>query len=448
MRLPTNAWFVSLLFYSSAFCVPSLLAEDLKPAAVYDKSSALIIGIEQYALAAAVPGAVEEAKQVAQAFRQLGFEDITEIYNKEATSRRLHQALTDLFLKKGGRKGRVVVFFAGHTGTTRDTKGRDVGYVVPADVQINNMAKSLTVETLKDLTRRSASKHTLLIIDGPIRGWDTAPKPAPPETNGDARAVQVIAAADKGETSARADGKTVFLQAFLTGLAGAADSNRNGSLTASELGAYIKQQVDTATQGSQHVASLRIEGDGDTILSHGYQAAAVLETSRHNTRDRQAAQAQYDQAVALLQGGKYAEEALVRLNHAIEYDPTFGEAYILKSYLRLEVLPQLDEALAAGQQAVTHASDNPESFYTLGLVHERMGHYKEAEEAFVQAAKLKPDAQDVYFSLGTLYADQLQDEAKSVDAFRRYLELGGAHARARAAVSQADETPSPADIVP
>ncbi len=272
MRLPTKSSIVSLLFYSSAFCVPSLLAEDLKPAAVYDKSSALIIGIEQYALAAAVPGAVEEAKQVAQAFRQLGFEDITEIYNKEATSRRLHQALTDLFIKKGGRKGRVVVFFAGHTGTTRDTKGKDVGYFVPADVQINNVAKSLTVETLREFTRRSASKHTLLIIDGPIRGWDTAPKPAPPATNGDARAVQVIAAADKGETSARADGKTVFLQALLTGLAGAADSNRNGSLTASELGAYIKQQVDAATQGLQHVASLRIEGDGDTILSHGYQA--------------------------------------------------------------------------------------------------------------------------------------------------------------------------------
>jgi tetratricopeptide (TPR) repeat protein len=77
-----------------------------------------------------------------------------------------------------------------------------------------------------------------------------------------------------------------------------------------------------------------------------------------------------------------------------------------------------------------------------------MGHYQEAEEAFVQAAKLNPKNESVYFSLGTLYEDELNDRAKSVDAFRRYLELGGDHARARAAVSQADQVVAPADPLP
>ncbi len=58
---------------------------------------------------------------------------------------------------------------------------------------------------------------------------------------------------------------------------------------------------------------------------------------------------QYEQAFALLQTGKSPEEALERLNKALEYDPTFGDAYVLKSYVRLEVLPNLDEALAAGK---------------------------------------------------------------------------------------------------
>ena len=71
-----------------------------------------------------------------------------------------------------------------------------------------------------------------------------------------------------------------------------------------------------------------------------------------------------------------------------------------------------------------------------------MEHYKEAEEAFVQAAKLNPENLDVFFSLGTLYEDHLNDTAKSVEAFRRYLQLGGVHARARAAVSQADKAVS------
>jgi hypothetical protein len=42
---------------------------------------------------------------------------------------------------------------------------------------------------------------------------------------------------------------------------------------------------------------------------------------------------------------------------------------------------------------------------------------------------------DVYFSLGILYADEMKDQQKSVEAFTRYLELGGNHARARAAVA-------------
>ncbi len=51
--------------------------------------------------------------------------------------------------------------------------------------------------------------------------------------------------------------------------------------------------------------------------------------------------------------------------------------------------------------------------------------------------------QDAYFALGILYADHLKDRPKSVQAFRRYLELGGTQARARAAVSQADRDGAP-----
>jgi tetratricopeptide (TPR) repeat protein len=432
-----------LFFFSSPPSVPSLLAEVVKPEALYDKSRALIIGIEQYMQASSVPGAVDEGKQIAEVFRQLGFEEIIELYNKDATSRRLHQALTDIFARKVDRKGRVVVFFAGHTGITRNIKGGDLSYLVPADAYVNKAAKSLTVETFRELTRRSPSKHILLIIDATVRAWEAALRPMSPqaETDTEAPAVQVIARADQREKPDKAGGKTPFVGALLTGLSGAADLNQNGWLTASELGTYLKQQVDAI--------SLRLDGDGDTVLLQQRTGVPVVEPSSQTAKDREAAKSEYDHAVALLQGGKYAEEALARLNRAIEYDPTFGDAYLLKSYLRLEVLPQLNEALAAGQQAVKALPDNPEAFYTLGLAHEKMGHYNEAEEAFIQAVKLNPENESVYFLLGTLYEDQLNDKAKSVAAFRRYLQLGGANARARSAVSLADQAVvSPPDSSP
>jgi lipoprotein NlpI len=51
-----------------------------------------------------------------------------------------------------------------------------------------------------------------------------------------------------------------------------------------------------------------------------------------------------------------------------------------------------------------------------------------------QALVVNPAYGDVYFSLGELYADHLNEPQKSVDAFRRYLELGGQSERAIRAV--------------
>jgi len=353
--------------------------------------------------------------------------------------------------RKVGRMDRLVLFYVGHSGVTQDADGKDLGYLVPSDAQINNVAKSITFDQLKEFVRRLPAKHTLLILDTAVRGWEaTAPQQLSlegrlsPEDDTERRAMQVITAGDKGEVSARAGGKSLFVQSLLTGLQGAADLNKNGWLMASELGAYLEKELPAATQEQQHPISARLDGDGDTVLIEGRKAAFILGAGPQTPAERQkAAQAQYEQAFALLQEGKRAEEALERLNRSIELNPEFGDAYVLKSYVRFEVLPDLEEALAAGRLAVTHAPTNPDSHYTLGLIYEKRGSLPEAEQAFLQALKVNAGYQDVYLSLGTLYADRLKDQAKSVEAFRRYVELGGTDARARAAVSQADAQPKP-----
>jgi len=417
-----------------------------KPEGLYYKSWAVIIGIENYLLAPPIPGAVNDAKTVAQAFRQMGFDEVLEVYDKDASFRHLQQVFTNFLPRKVGRMDRLVVFYAGHAGVTQDADGKELGYLVPWDAQVNNVAKSVTFEQLKEFTRRSASKHTLLIIDAAVRGWETtAPQQlslegrVSPEEDTERRTAQVITAGDKGEVPLRPGGKSLFTTTVLAGLQGAADLNKNGWLMASELGAYLEKEVTSASQGTQHPISARLDGDGDTILIEGRKAAFSLGTGPQTPAERQqAAKAQYEQAFALLQEGKRADEALERLNRAIEYNPSFGDAYVLKSYLLLEVLPNLDEALVAGKLAVQHAPDNPDSSYTLGLIYEKRGSFAEAEQALLQALKVNPGYQDVYFSLGTLYADHLNDQLKSVEAFRRYLELGGNHSRAKSVVSEAD----------
>lgn len=426
-------------------------AQSGKPEGLYYKSWAIIIGIENYVVAPPIPGAISDAKKVAEAFRRLGFDEVFEFYDKDASSRRLHQLLNDMLPRKVGRMDRLVIFYVGHAGFMQDPDGQDLGYLVPFDAQVNNAAKSITVEHLKEFTRRSASKHTLLILDAPVFGWETTAPPElslegrlAPEADMDRRAVQVISAASKGETTVRAEKSSRFVQALLAGLSGDADLDGNGWLMASELGTYLVRQVEAASSGTQRPSSLRIDGDGDTALIEGRRSTFTLGAGPQTPSERQqAARAHYERAVALLQEGKSMEEALERLDRAIGYDPTYGDAYVLKSYVRLEVVPNLDEALATGLLAVKYAPENSDSFYILGLIHEKRGMFVEAETAFREALRVNNTYQDVYFELGTLYADHLHDQPKSVEAFRRYLELGGTHDRARAAVTQADHSPVP-----
>ena len=415
------------------------------PEVLYYKSWAVIIGIENYLVAPKLPGAIEEGKTVAQALRQLGFEEVIELYDKDASLRRLQQTLTDFLPRKVGRQDRLILYFVGHTGITQDQAGKELGYLVPWDAQLGTVSKSITFEQLKEFTRRTASKHTLLIFDAAVRGWEeTAAQQlslegrSVPEQDTEKRVVQVLTAANKGETLSQAQGKSLFVQILIDGLTGRADQNKNGWLMASELGEYVKQQLEQTTQGKQHPLFSRLEGDGDTILVEGRKAAFIMGAGPQTPEERQkAAKTQYEQAFALLQAGKSADEALERLNKAIEYDPAFGDAYVLKSYVRFEVLPNLDEAMSTAKLAVQHAPNNPDSHYTLGLIQEKRGNYAEAERAMRDAVAVNPNYADVYFSLGELYADRIKDQPKAVEAFRRYLELGGTNSRARAAVEKA-----------
>ena len=455
MKLPSSrASFRSRLLailISIGFGFTPAQAQLGKPEGLYYKSWGVVIGIENYLLAPKIPGAIEDAKAVAQVLHKLGFEEVLELYDKDASSRRLQQTLVDFLPRKVGRQDRLVIYFAGHAGITQTVSGKDLGYLVPWDAQPGNVSKAVTFEQLKEFSHRSASKHTLFLFDSAVRGWEISSTQAlslegrsAPEEDTEKRAVQVLTAADKGESAVRVQDRSVFVQTLIAALSGEADLDKNGWLMASELGRYVNRQVADQTKNAQHPVFTQLEGDGDTIMIEGRKAAFRLGGEPQSPAERRAAaRMQYEQAFAMLQSGKSQDEALERLNKALEYDPTFGDAYVLKSYVRLEVLPNIDEALAAGKLAVQYAPDNPDSHYTLGLIYEKRGQYAEAEKALRAALAANPSYVDVYFTLGVLYADDMKDQKKAVEAFERYLELGGTHSRAHDAVAQSRAAQTP-----
>ncbi|MBP0128784.1 MAG: caspase family protein, partial [Nitrospira sp.] len=264
-------------------CPSSAFAQAGKPEGLYYKSWAVVIGVENYLLAPKIPGAIEEARAVAHAFRQLGFDEVVELYDKDVSFRRLQQTLADFLPRKVGRYDRLVLYFVGHAGVTQDLSGKELGYLVPWDAQIGNVSKSVTFEQLKEFSRRSASKHTLFLLNAAVRGWEVSTAQPlslegrmAPEDDTERRGVQVLTAGDKGQALIQEQGKSLFVQVLLDGLSGQADRNKNGWLMASEVGDYVKQSVVERSKGTQHPLFAQLDGDGDTVLIEGRRSAFVL----------------------------------------------------------------------------------------------------------------------------------------------------------------------------
>jgi tetratricopeptide (TPR) repeat protein len=427
---------------------PAVHSQLGKPEVLYYKSWAVVIGIDDYVVAPKLGSAVADAKAVAGTFRRLGFDEVIELYNKDASLKRLNTLLNDILPRKVGRQDRLVIYFAGHAGITQDMNGKDLGYLVPWDAQVNNAAKSITLDELKEFSRRVMSRHVLFLLDTAVAGWDVTPPQqlslegrSAPEMETEKRAIQVLTAAGKGEAVVRTESPDAFVQAIVAGLQGAADTDHNGWLLASELATYVTQEVEKKSGGSQHPQFARLHGEGDTILIEGQKASFKNGGHKTETEKISAAKEEYDQAFSMLQQQQSAQEALARLNKALEYYPDYGDAYVLKSYIYLEHVPNLAEALSAAQSAVRFAPNNPDSSYTLGLVLQRRGQFAEAEQAMRQALVVNPNYSDVYLSLGDLYAEDLKDKAKALDAYRRHLETGGVEGRAKAYLEQNGSAP-------
>lgn len=439
---------VRLLFAALTIWVLSPLVASAqlgKPEGLYYKSWAVVIGIENYLVAPKVEHARDSAKAVGDALRALGFDEVVEVYDKDASFKRLTGLLNDTLPRKIGRQDRLVIYFAGHAGTTLDMHGKELGYLVPWDAQPTNATKAITLDQLKDFSRRVMSKHVLFLLDTGVSGWEVTPPQqlslegrVAPEAETEKRAVQILTAGGKGESIDRQASPDAFARAIIAGLQGAADADQNGWLMASELAAFVARAVEEKAAG-QHPQFARLDGDGDTILIEGkkssFRAGAAPKTEAERVA---AAREEYEQAFTILQQQRSPQEAIERLNKALQYNPTYGDAYVLKSYLYLEYAPNLDEALSAARAAVKYAPDNPDSAYTLGLVLQRQGQYPEAEKAMRQALAVNPAYSDVYLSLGDLYAEDMKDTAKAVEAYRHYLETGGTEPRAKTYVEQHD----------
>jgi hypothetical protein len=234
----------------------------------YDRSWAVVIGIDRYRHWPGLSYAVNDADRVAARLRAIGFDPIISLRDDEATA----EGITEVWRRLAAQTAaddRVLFFFAGHGQTDAGPDGEQVGYLIPVDGHMQDYDRTaLSMAGLRRMSRDVPAKHILFVIDacysglmllragrqGVLPAWLSKP------------VRQVLAAGRAGDRVAEEGGHGIFTRLFLEALDGYGDVDGDGIITASEVGVYVNPRVAALSQGSQTPQFGRFAGDGEFVL--------------------------------------------------------------------------------------------------------------------------------------------------------------------------------------
>ncbi len=240
----------------------------------YSKRIAVVIGINQYQHWPALEGATSDARRVSETFRRLGFDEVIEVYEEEATRVRLLTLLGSELAQKTDSRSLAMIYFAGHGQTETLPSGQKRGYIIPVDGDLEQVyATAISMDRLRDLSNRLPALQVYYAMDscysglGFVRGISLI-------GNGDGylkkvsslRSVQMITAGLDGEMAVEIGGQGLFTTYFLRALSGEADFDSDGYVTASEIGTYVRPQVSSASRNRQTPQFGTLEGQGEIVL--------------------------------------------------------------------------------------------------------------------------------------------------------------------------------------
>jgi tetratricopeptide (TPR) repeat protein len=244
---------------------------------VYERSFAVVIGINSYEKWPVLEFAVNDARAIRKTLSETGFDDVTTLFDGEATQRRILSELFHTLPQKVGQNDRVLFYFAGHGQTEELPGGGKRGYIIPVDAEADAYASSaISMDQIRSLSSRIPAKHILYVMDscysglGLSRAYGLAVDAGGYLKKVSAmRAVQIVTAGGKGEQVQERAGHGLFTTYFLRAINGEADINGDNIVTGMELGAYLRPSVSDASHQQQTPLFGRLEGEGEFIFFVG-----------------------------------------------------------------------------------------------------------------------------------------------------------------------------------
>ncbi|MEO7730124.1 MAG: caspase family protein, partial [Kofleriaceae bacterium] len=140
------------------------------PVAPAGRNVVVAIGIDRYRDRrwSGLRNAVSDAVGAAQAFKQLGFEEVVPpLLDELATGDAIDQLVTDELARELRPEDSLVVFYAGHGGVRSQTVGVhevNTGHLIPADAG-ETYASWIELKPWLEKIARLPPQHILVILD-------------------------------------------------------------------------------------------------------------------------------------------------------------------------------------------------------------------------------------------------------------------------------------------
>ena len=218
-----------------------------KTVGIYSGSYALILGVADYTEGwPKLPSVIGETRQIEKVLTAKGFL-VTRVLNPD--DMRLENAFK-VFIEKYGydRNNRLLFYFSGH-GYSRKKGAK--GYLVPTNApdprkrEKDFLRKALPMSQVLAWCRQIEAKHVIFLFDSCFSGtiFKTRALPEIPPYISDITSRPVRQFITAGDAGQEVPAKSVFAAAFIRGLQGKADLSKDGYITGSELGMYLRDKV-------------------------------------------------------------------------------------------------------------------------------------------------------------------------------------------------------------
>jgi len=393
-------------------------------AALYRDSHALVIGIDRYAHWPGLHHATADARAIRQVLiERFGFrpDNVTTLLDGDATRAGILRAMQEKLADPARvrRDDRVLVFFAGHGSTRRLASGRDVGYIVPVDAPVGNLAAdAISMPQLQEVAEGLAAKHALLIIDACYSGLGLTRGGAPASSRflddnarRTGRQMMTAGGADQAVADDGPGGHSVFTWTVLQALLGKGDLNGDGVMTGTELAAYVAPAVAAIARQTPAFGSLPGSEGGEFV----FEVPAEREALSSDSPQMDASAGRLNQRI---------EVAQAQAEHRVK-DDRIAQAGALE--VLVKNLEGGDSRLLMPAPATPTPRVAAQQAHDKGLLFYRERRYAEAEAAFLEALKLQPRFALAANNLGFVHYRRGQP-AEAARWFQQAIDLDGSRA--------------------